>query len=130
MAKPKSKSYSDIQKQIADLQREAESARKREVADVVSRIRVAISTYGLTAQDLGLAGGAARRGRKPAADMGTPARKARGVRAGGVRKPATKGAVPVKYRDDQGNTWTGRGSQPRWLRAALDQGRRVEDFLI
>ena len=27
--------------------------------------------------------------------------------------------APVKYRDRAGNTWAGRGAQPKWLRAKL-----------
>ena len=39
-------------------------------------------------------------------------------------------AVAAKYRDDQGNQWTGRGLKPRWLTAALAAGRRLEDFAV
>lgn len=38
--------------------------------------------------------------------------------------------LPVKFRDDSGNTWTGRGSTPRWLRAAMDGGRSLEQFQV
>jgi DNA-binding protein H-NS len=38
--------------------------------------------------------------------------------------------APVKYRDRAGNTWAGRGAQPRWLVAAIKRGKKVEDFLI
>jgi len=38
--------------------------------------------------------------------------------------------IPVKYRDENGNTWTSRGSKPRWLVAALESGRKIEDFLV
>ena len=40
---------------------------------------------------------------------------------------------PVKYRDpkDPRNTWTGRGRIPRWMAAALKNGKaRKEDFRI
>lgn len=50
------------------------------------------------------------------------------------RKPATteKRKVAVKYCDpgNQENTWTGRGMMPRWLRAKIDAGAKLEDFLI
>ena len=29
-----------------------------------------------------------------------------------------------------GETWSGRGKQPRWLVAALQSGQKIEDFLI
>jgi len=38
--------------------------------------------------------------------------------------------VPIKYRDENGNTWTSRGSQPKWLVAALASGRKLEEFLV
>lgn len=36
----------------------------------------------------------------------------------------------VKYRDAAGNTWTGVGQRPRWLQAALGQGRTLEEFRV
>ncbi|WP_247539001.1 H-NS family nucleoid-associated regulatory protein [Ralstonia pseudosolanacearum] len=47
--------------------------------------------------------------------------------------PASKKAgrkVPVRYRDSQGNTWTGRGKRPGWLVKELSAGKKVEDFLV
>ena len=44
--------------QIAALQAQADALRKKEVAEVVAKIKDAISHYGLTAADLGLATGA------------------------------------------------------------------------
>jgi DNA-binding protein H-NS len=38
--------------------------------------------------------------------------------------------VPIKYRDESGNTWSARGSQPRWLAEALASGRRTAEFLV
>jgi DNA-binding protein H-NS len=38
--------------------------------------------------------------------------------------------VPVKYRDKSGNTWTGRGAQPRWMTAAIKSGAKRGDFLV
>jgi DNA-binding protein H-NS len=57
------KTYEQIVKQIESLKLEAERARGKEIAGVVSRIREAISAYNLTADDLGL-GGAAPAGAK------------------------------------------------------------------
>jgi len=42
-----------------------------------------------------------------------------------------KGTVAVKYRDKNGNTWTGRGRMPRWMAAALKtRGAKREDFEV
>jgi DNA-binding protein H-NS len=38
--------------------------------------------------------------------------------------------VPIKYRDKAGNTWAGRGAQPRWLTAAIKAGAKRDDFLV
>jgi DNA-binding protein H-NS len=39
--------------------------------------------------------------------------------------------VAAKYRDQAtGNTWSGRGLQPKWLKAALTQGRNLSDFAV
>jgi DNA-binding protein H-NS len=104
--------YVQIQKQIEQLQREAESLRSSEVKGVVDRIKVAISHYGLTAADLGLARGAGN--------------------AAAKLKTATKssGNSTAKYGDGSGAVWSGRGPRPRWLRDALNAGRSIEDFLL
>jgi DNA-binding protein H-NS len=48
------------------------------------------------------------------------------------RTSAMKGAkVKPKYRNAKtGDTWTGRGVQPRWLTAALKGGKKLDDYLI
>ena len=48
----------------------------------------------------------------------------------GRKKAATDGTrkAAVKYRDASGNTWSGRGLQPRWLKEALAKGKSLSDF--
>jgi DNA-binding protein H-NS len=47
------------------------------------------------------------------------------------RRKAAKGyKVAVKFRDAAGNSWSGRGSQPRWLRDALAAGKKPQDFAV
>ena len=48
------------------------------------------------------------------------------------RKKSTRKAVEPRYRSkaNAGDTWTGRGKQPRWLVAELEKGAKLEDFLI
>ena len=38
--------------------------------------------------------------------------------------------VPPKYRSPSGETWAGRGARPRWLVAAIKEGKKLDDFLI
>ena len=50
---------------------------------------------------------------------------------GGVKRSSLKGTkVPPKYRGPGGDTWAGRGAKPRWLVAALKQGKKLDQFLI
>jgi DNA-binding protein H-NS len=51
---------------------------------------------------------------------------------GNGRTSAMKGLkVKPKYRDARtGDTWAGRGVQPRWLTAALKTGKKLDDYLI
>jgi DNA-binding protein H-NS len=48
----------------------------------------------------------------------------------GSSRKGTK--VAAKYRNphDVSQTWTGRGVKPRWLKALVDAGKKIEDFLI
>lgn len=106
------KTLTDIQKQIAALQREADAIKKKEVKEVVARIKEAIEAYGLTAGDLGLGtGGATRR------------------RPGGAKaKTTSKRAAKIKFRDAAGNSWTGHGRRPQWFLDALASGKTAEDL--
>ena len=45
-----------------------------------------------------------------------------------VKKSSQK--VAVKYRDENGNTWTGRGKTPRWMADAEKAGSKREKYLI
>ena len=112
-----SKSYAQIVKQIESLKQEAEKIRRGEVDGVIARIREAITFYNLTAADLGLTVKA-----KPAGDKAVPTKrkKAKGAKA----------AIVVKFRNDTGGTWGGRGKRPTWLRDALNAGKKLEDFAV
>jgi DNA-binding protein H-NS len=43
-----------------------------------------------------------------------------------------RGKVAPKYRNPEkpGETWAGRGLKPRWLTAAIKNGKKIEDFRI
>ncbi len=98
--------YKEIVQKISELQRQADELRASEQAAVIAEIKQKIVEYGLTADDLGF-----------------------GSKAGTVSKKAGR-KVPVRYRDNNGNTWTGRGKRPGWLVKELSSGRKVEDFLV
>lgn len=95
-------SYLELKKQIEALQKQAEEIRANERAGVILEIREKIVDYEITAADLGFKDGA----------------------------PLAKKNVPIRYRDNNGNVWIGRGPRPRWLKAELEQGKSLEDFLV
>jgi DNA-binding protein H-NS len=46
------------------------------------------------------------------------------------RGPRKGHKVAPKYEGPNGEKWSGRGKKPRWLTAAISEGRQLEDFLI
>lgn len=112
-----SKTYAQLAREIESLQANAEAVKRREIPDVVAKIKAAIEVYGLTAKDLGL-------------DVGQKGMKRGYAKAGktSVTAPATPGAA--KFRDSAGNTWVGRGPRPDWLKKALAAGRSLESFAV
>ncbi|MGK6310786.1 H-NS family nucleoid-associated regulatory protein [Variovorax sp. DT-64] len=109
-------SYQKIQRQIEALQRQADKLRKKEAEEVVARIKVAIAHYGLTAEQLGL-GGTSEQGRS-------------GARADSraTSRADSRSVASARYADGKGNTWSGRGPRPRWLREAIDGGGSIDAF--
>jgi DNA-binding protein H-NS len=127
------KSLARIEKQIEALEREADSLRKKEAAGVIERIKEAIAHYNLSAQDLGLPLSASAR-------RGAPARGSRRIRReaheqvknGAIAKktgPRSRHAtMSVQFQDEAGNTWSGRGRRPAWLKEALQNGKTLEEL--
>jgi DNA-binding protein H-NS len=52
------------------------------------------------------------------------------VDTGHRRGPRKGQKVAPKYQGPHGEKWSGRGLKPRWLTAAISEGKQVEDFLI
>lgn len=50
--------------------------------------------------------------------------------APGDGKGAIKGAARYRNPDDAGQTWSGRGRQPKWLVDGLAAGRALDDFAV
>lgn len=136
------KSVEQIRKQIAKLQEQERVALKKEAAGVIAKIKVAVEHYGLTPEDIFGSGGVGRptsrlagASRKSGVKRGkTSQRKGNGVSLDGATakraSPAKGIKVAPKFKDDAGNTWSGRGSRPRWLRAAIEGGKKLEDFTV
>ena len=66
----------------------------------------------------------------PQLGIQTVLRAMRRVSAGSDTKE--RASPKVKYSDGKGNSWSGRGLQPKWITAAIAEGRakNKEDFLI
>lgn len=100
-----------LEKEAAELEKQLAEARRAERAGVIQQIKSLLSEHGLTVADLGLK----TSGKTSAAASG----------AGTGRK------VAPKYRNQAtGETWTGRGLQPKWIQAAVAAGKKLEDFAI
>jgi DNA-binding protein H-NS len=106
---------------IATLQKQLTEAGKNK-APAIKKVQALMKKLGVTIADLNGAGGA------------HPSSKSK--KSPGEKKTALKstkksaGPVPVKYRDETGNTWTGRGKTPRWLVEAEKSGNPRESFKI
>ena len=105
--------YIELKAQAEKLMQQAEALRLKERAEVIAQIQEKISIFELTANDLGLA------------------RTATGV-ARKTRKSAAKsGPAAVKFRNDQGETWSGgRGRKPNWVLEVVNSGGDMEKFRI
>lgn len=123
MATKKTATLASLNAQIAMLQAQAETLRKKEIAEVIAKVKEAIAHYGLSAADLGFGNGIRRTGKVASTPGGQPAKRGR---KSAVAKPAVRA---VKFRDDQGHTWGGIGKRPEWFKAALAAGKKPQDLL-
>jgi DNA-binding protein H-NS len=64
--------------------------------------------------------------------LGSGRGKRRGRPLGGARRPSAMKGIKIapKYRGPGGETWAGRGAQPRWLTALVKKGHSIEEFAI
>jgi DNA-binding protein H-NS len=102
--------HRQLKQQIAELEKKAAIAIKKEARTVIERIKQQIAEFGLTAADLGL----------------EIARRA----AVKTRAKRTKRVLTPKYREPTtGKTWNGHGKRPGWIVAAQEKGK-LEELLI
>lgn len=93
---------SEIEQQIALLEKQKKAIIAQEKASVAEQVRGLITQYGLTAAECGF----------------------------GNLQPKVE--VPAKYRNPNPphQTWAGRGGQPKWYRECLARGITVEQLTI
>lgn len=96
-------SLKELLAQRAALDEQIAQTKDRERADAIAKVKSLMAEYGLTLADL---------------SMRTP-------------KLVKASKVAVKYRNKAtGETWSGRGLQPKWLKAAIAAGAKLEDFAV
>ena len=121
------KTYAAVVQQIEELKVKAEGLKRAEVAEVVGRIKEAIQVYGLTANDLFSNG--VRRGRPSGAGKSAGATsKSQGKSP--VKRKASGKRLYKSYSDGAGNTWSGHGPRPKWLKDALAAGKDLADLVV
>jgi DNA-binding protein H-NS len=88
------------------LEREIEQTRKQERADAIAKVHALMAEHGLGLADLS-------------------------ARSAAKASTASSVKVAPKFRDKAtGQTWSGRGLQPNWLKAALAAGAKLDDFRL
>ena len=107
---------------IADLQKKLAAAESSK-APAIKKVKALMKKLGVTAADLMSEDSSAK---SPGKRRGRPKKTMteKVVRAASGRK------VAIKYRDEKGNTWTGRGKTPRWLVEAEKLGKTREQFAV
>ena len=100
-------SLEQLLKQQADLTKQIEETKAKERDSAIEQIRRLMTDHGLMAADIGPGKGAKKKG-------------------------STGKKVAAKYRHPTtGETWSGRGLQPKWLKAALAGGKKkIENFAV
>lgn len=95
-------SLKELLAQRASLEEQITAAQSQERNEAIGKIKSLMADYGLTIADL---------------STKTPKAKAATVAAKYLNKAT-------------GETWSGRGLQPKWLKAAMAGGAKIEDFKI
>lgn len=100
-----SSSVSELEKLSEEISIAIEVRKNKDINDARIHVRELAASLGITLEEL-------------IAEPNKPAK---------AKKKAT-----VKFRntENENETWTGRGKQPKWLTGAIANGAKLEDFLI
>jgi DNA-binding protein H-NS len=92
--------------QKESLEKEIERTKTEARSDAIAKVKSLMEEYGLSAADLSA---------KPRSKAGS----------------AKGNKVAAKYRNKAtGDSWSGRGLQPKWLKGALATGQKLDDFKV
>lgn len=99
-----------LDKQQAELEKQIAETLRAERSGVLNQIKTLMSEHGITLADL---------------STSKPAKPPTG------KSPAAGRKVAAKYIDAAtGQSWSGRGLQPKWLKAAMATGKTLADFAV
>jgi DNA-binding protein H-NS len=99
-------SLKELLAQKAAIEKQIEEVARSERSDAIARVKSLMAEHGLSIADL--------------STRNAP----KSLRSGGSK-------VAAKYRNSAtGDSWSGRGLQPNWLKAALASGKKLEDFAV
>ena len=99
----------DLLAQRAELERQIENLKTTARSDAIAQIKALMADHGLSLADLA---------QKAAAKKSKAA-------------PGKGSIVAAKYVNaETGETWSGRGLKPNWLKAQIEAGRKIEDFAV
>jgi DNA-binding protein H-NS len=99
-------SLQELLAQKAALEKQIADTQRQERSDAIARIKAMMAEHGLNASDIA-------------------------ARATPVTRPTGTRKVAAKFRNTAtGETWSGRGLQPKWLKAALATGKKLSDFAL
>ena len=134
--------YNALMRQIEELTKRAAKLRSDEAAKIgnaVKAVKALMAKHGLTVAHLGAVASAAK---AKAAIVKSPVSPKPAAKSAAAKPTAAKPAsklkstdkrlkVKAKYRNKKtGDTWAGRGKQPRWMTAELKAGKKRVDFLV
>jgi DNA-binding protein H-NS len=102
-----------LRAQAAALEAQAAEQKNAARAGVLAQLKATIAEHGFSASELGVKSG----------KVGRPVKGERSHPSAGKK-------VAAKYKDAQGNAWTGRGVKPRWLSLALANGASLQSFAV
>lgn len=98
----------ELLKQRKALEDQIKAVQQAERQDAIKKIKELVANYDI---DLSKDLAPSRKAGGPSSSKGNP--------------------VAVKYRNSAtGDTWTGRGLTPKWLKEQMEAGKKLEDFAV
>ncbi|MGB7509980.1 MAG: H-NS histone family protein [Pelodictyon phaeoclathratiforme] len=94
----------EIQAQIADLQKQAQEIINIERKAILEDIKAKMSAYNITMEEL--------------------------ERKGKAVKSAPRSPSPIKYKKSETEYWVGRGPKPQWVKGIESNGENIEMYRV